>query len=144
MERASRRHQCHEARRRLESRIMKPTLLTLLLSILFSPPALAQFRQTAVLRPIRVVIWDEQQPQQKPAYDNFLGNAIADYLSQQNGFKVTSVKMDDKEQGLPDELLNDTDILIWWGHARQKDVKDELAKRIVERVKIGRLGLICL
>jgi trehalose utilization protein len=104
----------------------------------------AQLRQTAILHPIRVTVWDEQQPQQKSAYDNFLGNAIADYLKEQNGFKVTSVRMDDKEQGLSDELLNDTDILIWWGHVRNKDVKDELAKRIVDRVKAGRLGLISL
>ena len=26
---------------------------------------------------IRVVVWDEQQPRQKAAYENFLGNAIA-------------------------------------------------------------------
>jgi hypothetical protein len=30
--------------------------------------------------PVRVLIWDEQQPKQQPAYDNFLGNAIADSL----------------------------------------------------------------
>ena len=106
--------------------------------------ALAQFRALTPLHPIRVVVWDEQQPQQKAAYDNFLGNAIADYLGQLNGFKVTSVKMDSKEQGLPDDLLNDTDVLIWWGHVRQQDVKDELAKKIVERVKTGKLGLIAL
>jgi len=112
--------------------------------LLFCSTAFAQLRQTAILHPIRVTVWDEQQPQQKSAYDNFLGNAIADYLKEQSGFKVTSVRMDDKEQGLSDELLNDTDILIWWGHVRNKDVKDELAKRIVDRVKAGRLGLISL
>jgi len=122
---------------------MKPILLSILV-LIFSSTAFAQLRQTAILHPIRVVVWDEQQPQQKPAYDNFLGNAIADYLKELNGFKVTSVKMDDKEQGLPDDLLNDTDILIWWGHVRHKDVKDELAKKIVDRVKSGRLGLIAL
>src|SRR6267143_3097315 len=123
---------------------MKILLHASLLSALMCSLALAQLRQTAILHPIRVVVWDEQQPQQKPAYDNFLGNAIADYLKELNGFKVTSVKMDDKEQGLPDDLLNDTDILIWWGHVRQKDVKDELAKKILDRIKAGRLGLISL
>ncbi len=117
---------------------------TLILLFFLCAPAFAQFRALQPLHPIRVVVWDEQQPQQKPAYDNFLGNAIADYLSQQNGFKVTSVKMDSKEQGLPDDLLNDTDILIWWGHARHAEVKDDLAKKIVERVKAGKLGLIAL
>src|SRR5438093_10324759 len=99
-------------------------IIPLLLILFFSTTTSAQLRQTASLHPIRVVVWDEQQPQQKPAYDNFLGNAIADYLKELNGFKVTSVRMDDKQQGLPDDLLNDTDILIWWGHVRHKDVKD--------------------
>src|SRR6266566_891906 len=123
---------------------MKTAIRAILLSLIFAAPALAQFRQTAILHPIRVIVWDEQQPQQKPAYENFLGNAIADYLNQQNGFKATSVKLDSAEQGLPNDLLNETDVLIWWGHVRNKDVKDELAKKIVERIKSGKLGLISL
>lgn len=119
-------------------------LLPLLLLLSITSTASAQFRQTAILHPIRITIWDEQQPQQKSAYDNFLGNAIADHFKEQSNFKVTSVRMDDKEQGLPDELLNETDILIWWGHVRNKDVKDELAKKIVDRIKAGKLGLISL
>src|SRR6266702_2839230 len=118
-----------------------PILLPLLLA---TTTTFAQFRQTAILHPIRVTVWDEQQPQQKPAYENFLGNAIADYLNQQNGFKATSVKLDSAEQGLPNDLLNETDVLIWWGHVRNKDVKDELAKKIVERIKSGKLGLVSL
>ena len=31
--------------------------------------------------PIRVVVWDERQPEQKQAYDKFLGNAIAETIS---------------------------------------------------------------
>src|SRR5258706_5069439 len=119
-------------------------LIPLLLILLASQTTFAQLRQTAILHPIRVTVWDEQQPEQKPAYDNFLGNAIADYLKELNGFKVTSVKMDDKEQGLPDDLLNETDVLVWWGHVRNKDVKDELAKKIVDRIKSGKLSLISL
>jgi trehalose utilization protein len=123
---------------------MKHLIPTILLSLIFSPLALAQFRQTGPLRPVRVVIWDEQQPQQKPAYDDFLGNAIAKYLADQNGFTVKSVKMDDKEQGLPEEVLDNCDVLIWWGHVRHREVKEELAKRILERIKSGKMSLIAL
>jgi trehalose utilization protein len=123
---------------------MKTAITSAILSILFCTTAFAQFRQTAILRPIRVVVWDEQQPQQKPAYENFLGNAIADYLKEQNNFSVVSVKMDDRDQGLPDEVLNDCQVLIWWGHVRHEDVKDELAKKIVDRVKAGKMDLITL
>ena len=33
-------------------------------------------------KPVRVLVWDEQQPQQKPAYgDKFLGETIAAHLA---------------------------------------------------------------
>jgi hypothetical protein len=35
--------------------------------------------------PIRVVVWDEQQPAQKQAYADFLGNEIASCLKKQRG-----------------------------------------------------------
>ncbi len=50
--------------------------------------------------PIKVVVWDEQQPAQKEAYENFLGNQIAAHLKTQEGLAVQSVKLDDPEQGL--------------------------------------------
>lgn len=65
--------------------------------------------------PVRVVVWDEQQPAQKLAYENFLGNAIADYLKSRPGLSVKSVKLDDLDQGLEDETLQNCDVLIWWG-----------------------------
>ncbi len=44
-------------------------------------------------RSIRVVVWDERQPKQKPTYDNFLGNAIADYLKSRPGIEVKSIAL---------------------------------------------------
>ncbi|HEX5273205.1 MAG TPA: ThuA domain-containing protein [Gemmataceae bacterium] len=95
-------------------------------------------------KPVRVVVWDEQQPQQKEAYDNFLGNAIAKYLEGRSGLVVKSVKLDDPEQGLSAEVLGACDVLVWWGHARQAEVKPETGKKLVERVKAGTLGLLAL
>ena len=34
---------------------------------------------------LNVVVWDERQPDQKKAYDNFLGNQIADHLKGKSG-----------------------------------------------------------
>lgn len=94
--------------------------------------------------PVRVVVWDEQQPAQKQAYENFLGNAIADYLKSRPGLNVKSVKLDDPEQGLADETLKNCDVLIWWGHVRHREIKPETAQKLVERIKLGRLSLIAL
>lgn len=93
---------------------------------------------------IRVVVWDEQQPAQKQAYENFLGNAIADYLTKQPGLRVISANIDQPDKGLPASLLDNTDVLIWWGHARHGEISAELSQDIVSRVKRGRLALIAL
>src|SRR5262249_12317624 len=93
-------------------------------------------------RPIRVVVWDEQQPQQKAAYENFLGNQIAGPLAGRPGLVVKSVRLDDPDQGLPAQTLDDCDVLIWWGHVRNGEVKPELARRVVDRIKAGKLSLI--
>lgn len=93
---------------------------------------------------VRIVIWDERQPKQQPMYQNFLGNHITNYLNKQEGFSVRSVGMDDPQQGLPDVLLDDCDVLIWWGHVRQGEISVETARRIVERIKAGKLSFIVL
>jgi len=101
-----------------------------------------QFATSA--EPIRIVVWDEQQPAQKQAYDNFLGNEIAGYLQKQPGLAVVSRKQDDPEQGISDEVLNACDILIWWGHVRQREIKPEAGRRIVNRIQQGKLSLVAL
>jgi len=93
---------------------------------------------------VRIVVWDERQPKQRPMYESFLGNHIANYLRKQEGFTVRSVGIDDRQQGLPDVLLDDCDVLIWWGHIRQDEISIQTARRIVERIKAGKLCLIVL
>lgn len=93
---------------------------------------------------IRVVVWDEQQPAQKQAYDNFLGNAIADHLSKQPGLRVISANINQPEKGLPASLLDNTDVLVWWGHQRHGEISTDLSKNIVARIKRGHLALIAL
>ena len=94
--------------------------------------------------PVRVLVWDERQPEQAQAYENFLGNAIAAHLAKQPGLTVKSVGLDDPEQGLDAATLDATDVLIWWGHRRHPDVNHEVVRGIVERIKAGKLSLIAL
>jgi len=94
--------------------------------------------------PVRVVIWDEQQPSQKQAYPEFLGDYIAAYLRQQPGLVVTSVSLSSKNKGLEAKQLDNSDVLIWWGHVRNRDVTVQEARPIVERIKRGQLSLIAL
>ncbi len=98
----------------------------------------------AVAGPVRVLVWDEQQPAQKTVYANFIGNEIAGYLRQQRGLSVASARLDDPEQGLSKAALDQTDVLMWWGHVRQSEISAEKAKDIVARVRAGKLALISL
>ena len=95
-------------------------------------------------KPIEAVVWDERQPAQKEAYDNFLGNAIAGHLRGLPGFSVKSVALDDPNQGLGADVLGNAQVLIWWGHVRQGEVTPETGRAIVERIKNGSLSLIAL
>ncbi|HEV2690079.1 MAG TPA: hypothetical protein VGV35_16080, partial [Bryobacteraceae bacterium] len=96
-------------------------------------------------RPVQVVVWDEQQPEQKQAYENFLGNAIADYLKNRPGFAVRSVAFSDPEQGLADEVLDNADVLVWWSHFRTNPaVTLSNARKVVDRIKAGKLAMIML
>lgn len=58
-------------------------------------------------------------------------------------FNITTATLNMPDQGLPDEVLNQTDVLLWWGHARHWEVSDELVEKIVRRVNDG-MGLIVL
>jgi trehalose utilization protein len=94
---------------------------------------------------IRVVVWDERQPDQKRVYPNFIGNHIADHIRTLRGIRVTnSVGLDDPDHGLGGDTLDNCDVLIWWGHIRQGEVPVETGLRIVERIKAGKLSLIAL
>ncbi|HEY7116785.1 MAG TPA: ThuA domain-containing protein [Tepidisphaeraceae bacterium] len=101
---------------------------------------------------VRVLVWDEQQPAQEKAYDGkFLGETIAAYLSKNPALSVRSAAMLPKDQidkrddpELTEQSLDQTDVLIWWGHLRHRQVKWEVGDRIVDRIKANKLALIAL
>ncbi|MBI3861660.1 MAG: hypothetical protein HY290_07170, partial [Planctomycetia bacterium] len=68
-------------------RIFRLLILVIVFLRLISPPAPARADDKD---PVRVLVWDEQQPAQKQVYENFLGNQIAGYLAKQPGLTVKS------------------------------------------------------
>ena len=100
---------------------------------------------TATAKDIRVLVWDEQQPQQKEGYgEKFLGETIAEHLQKQPGLSMKSAKLDDADQGLSDATLDATDVLIFWCHRRVKEQDDPRMEAVVKRVMDGKLGFIGL
>lgn len=94
---------------------------------------------------VRVLVWDEQQPTQKPTYGGvFLGETIAAHLASVPGIEVKHTSLEAPGQGLDDATLDATDVLVWWGHVRHAAVTDDNAERVARRVREGHLGFLPL
>jgi trehalose utilization protein len=90
-----------------------------------------------------VVVWSEGTAP-KNIYPNDICGAIAEGLKELKDWEVVEAHLSDPNQGLPDELLNRTDVLIWWGHRKHNQVRDGLVDEIVRRVKDEGMGFISL
>ena len=82
---------------------------------------------------INVTIWNEYRHEKSDEnvaklYPNGLHAAIGEFLSKNDDMKITLAALDDPDQGLPDEVLNNTDVLLWWGHMNHGEVKDDLVE----------------
>lgn len=91
----------------------------------------------------RVLVWSEGTAPKK-VYPQDINTAVADGLRSLPGWEVVVAGINDPEQGVPADSLNKTDVLIWWGHTKHGQVKDELVERIVRRVKENGMGFIAL
>lgn len=98
--------------------------------------------------PIRVTVWGENVHEQKnkAVADNYpigMHGQIAKLVNEDKTLKATTVTLQDPEHGMTEKKLNETDVLIWWGHAAHGAVDDAIAERVVQRVWQG-MGLIVL
>ena len=97
---------------------------------------------------IRVTVWNEFRHEQtdeavKAVYPEGLHKAIAGFLAEEEDFSLRTATLDEPECGLTDEVLSNTDVLLWWGHLAHHEVPDEIAARVQEAVNSG-MGLIVL
>lgn len=99
---------------------------------------------SSAAEPIRVVVWDEQQPQQQTVYPHFLGGEIASHLRTNADFTVTTRRLADPDQGLDNATLDRCDVLVWWGHVRNGEITPEKGRSIARRIESGKLSLIAL
>ncbi len=68
--------------------------------------------------------------------------AIADGI-RSNDLEIRFAVLDDLEHGLTAEVVDTTDVMLWWGHMAHDEVKDEIVRRVHKRVLEG-MGLIVL
>jgi trehalose utilization protein len=79
----------------------------------------------------------------KNVYPEGIHGALKNYLGEEADFEVTTATLDQPEHGLSDEVLNNTDVLLWWGHIAHDKVSDEIVEKVYNRVLSG-MGLIVL
>lgn len=100
------------------------------------------------MRNLRVTVWNEYRHEKlhdavKNIYPDGIHNVIAGFLTNSGGIDVKTATLDEPEHGLTEEVLNNTDVLVWWGHMAHKDVSDEIVDKVYNRVMSG-MGLIVL
>lgn len=101
-------------------------------------------------KPIRITIWNEylhekNKPEVAELYPDGIHSVIREGLLEKLGDRVEvhCATLDQPEHGLAQEVLDQTEVLYWWGHAAHDDVKDEVVARVRKRVLEG-MGLIVL
>ncbi len=105
------------------------------------------FKGGLSLNTIRVTVWNEFRHEQRDevvrdVYPNGIHAAIAKPLSDA-GMQVRIATLDEPEHGLTEAVLNQTDVLVWWGHVAHHEVQDDIVDRVVNRVHAG-MGLVVL
>jgi trehalose utilization protein len=98
--------------------------------------------------PTLVTVWNEGRHESKNeaakrVYPEGIHGAIAGHLRGRGGLAVRTALLDEPGQGLPPEVLDATDVLVWWGHVAHDEVRDELVDRVQKRVLDG-MGLVVL
>jgi trehalose utilization protein len=99
------------------------------------------------MTPIRVTVWSEfrhekKSPKVGAIYPDGMHGAIAAGL-RDAGFEVRTATLDEPQHGLTDEVLESTDVLVWWGHLAHGEVDDAIVDKVHKRVLDG-MGFIPL
>ena len=98
---------------------------------------------------IRVTIWNEYRHEVNDEdiaklYPKGIHGQIASFLSEEPDMEVRTATLDEPDHGIPDAVLDDTDVLLWWGHMNHGDVRDDRVEYIRHRVYTGGMGFIAL
>ncbi|PCR88832.1 ThuA domain-containing protein [Natrinema ejinorense] len=96
---------------------------------------------------VSVTIWNEYRHERedgpaKDVYPDGIHHALADALSAY-GHTVRTATLDDPEHGLTEAVLDETEVLVWWGHLHHDEVADDVVGRIKRRVLDG-MGFVPL
>jgi trehalose utilization protein len=79
----------------------------------------------------------------KAIYPDGIHMTLKRALEQRIGAVVRTATLREPENGLPQEVVDSTDVMVWWGHKAHGEVLDATADR-VRRAVLDGMGLIVL
>src|SRR3954471_24924377 len=96
---------------------------------------------------VRITVWGENvhernEPAVRELYPEGMHETIAAALRGE-GTVVRTATLDQPEHGLPQSVLDETDVLTRWGHIAHDQVADEVVERVHAAV-LGGMGLLAL
>lgn len=97
---------------------------------------------------IKVTVWNEYKHEKseesvRAIYPEGIHAYIKSFLDSEEDMEVRIADLDMPECGLTEEVLKDTDVLLWWGHMAHNEVPDEIVERVSQQILMG-MGLIVL
>jgi trehalose utilization protein len=103
-----------------------------------------------MIPPLRVTIWNEfvheqEHPAVRAVYPDGIHAVLAEALRRRLGdaVRLRVATLQQPEHGLTSEVLQETDVLVWWGHAAHDQVSEEVVARAHRRILEG-MGLVAL
>src|SRR5207237_7010260 len=97
---------------------------------------------------LRVTVWGEnvherENPIVREIYPKGMHATIAEGIAEKDEFDIRTANLHEPEHGLTQDILENTDVLVWWGHAAHGKVSDDIVQRVLTRVWQG-MGFIAL
>ncbi len=97
---------------------------------------------------IRVTIWSEGidpelEPRAIALYPNDINTYLAGALGAHCDFEIRTANLSDPECGLSQQIIDETDVLVWWSHLYDDQVSEQAAERVMNAVLNG-MGLVLL
>lgn len=97
---------------------------------------------------IRVTVWNEfrherdENHEARNVYPDGIHSVIAGFLNEA-GYYASTATLDEPEHGLTQDVIDNTDVFVWWGHMAHHEVDDVIVEKVKNRVLAG-AGLIVL
>ena len=97
---------------------------------------------------IKVTVWSEGlngnwEPLATETYPEDINTCIAGFLKNNSDMEVSIRSLHEEENGLSQDIINNTDVLVMWAHIYHHLLTDEVCDRIVNAVLNG-MGLLLL